>query len=85
VNDDKLVTTRINAEWPSRGEKLKYETIDDLLGSPGPPTSISVHEKERSAVVTWMAGSPNSGIAVVPTNRIGLDDPRTSHSFISFQ
>lgn len=96
VFDDRLVTTRIDADLDGRDDNAPFVPLpffNQHLGHPGQSTSMSIHKGRqyvpvqlqsftsieriltpgfhRRLVATWMAESPNSGIAIIP---IATDD-----------
>lgn len=67
VHDDKLVTTRINADLDELDERHWYEPfpfLDEHLGHPGQSTSMSIHDESRyvlKPILTPIKPSFNSG------------------------
>ena len=50
MHDDKLVTTRINADLDERDEGQLFKPLpflDDHLGHPGQSTSMSIHDDSQ--------------------------------------
>jgi hypothetical protein len=55
VYEDRLVTTRINADLESRDERQPFEPLpffDEHLGHPGTSTSMSIHEARQYVYLT---------------------------------
>jgi hypothetical protein len=76
VHNDRLETTRLNADVDGLDDDdaalLPFlgDSVEEHLGHPGTSTSLSIHEAQQILAATWMAGSPHSGIAIVPIGSI---------------
>ena len=69
-----LITTRINGDLDNRDETFQQTSLHESLGVSGAPTSISIHAAGQKVVLTFMAGSPDRSIAILPTSRLNRED-----------
>ena len=88
VFDNQLCTIRANVDKNLRSKShgsvevchdLSLPTINNVswrverFDHPGPSTSLSINETSRRLAMTWLAGSPYSGIAILPVVGIPID------------
>lgn len=52
----------------------------ETFNNPGASTSMSIHAADRKVVMTWLSGSPDSGIGI--TNMHGIDRDNEPGEFI---
>ena len=75
---DNLTTARFNADLDNHISYVQY--IQEPLAL-GEPTSISIHKASQRVAVTWISGSPNRGVAILPTDQLDTD---ASGMFLQF-